>query len=113
MSSLQSRRHTLGVVFSMGAASFAPIDTARAETDYEKDRLATVVVTGSRTETTALKALAPVQLIKGEALRSTGASDLRRALSLVAPSYININSNGGALSKNVGGSSLRDRKSVV
>jgi iron complex outermembrane receptor protein len=95
------------VVLSVGAASLAPFDTANAETEYEKERLETVVVTGSRVETTALKALAPVQLIKGDALRATGASDLRRALSQVAPSYININSNGGALSKNVGGSSLR------
>jgi len=107
MSSLQSRRHTLGLMFSMGTVSLAPVEALKAETDYEKDRLETVIVTGSRVETTALKALAPVQLIKGEALRATGASDLRRALSQVAPSYININSNGGALSKNVGGSSLR------
>lgn len=91
----------------MGTVSLAPVEALKAETDYEKDRLETVIVTGSRVETTALKALAPVQLIKSEALRATGASDLRRALSQVAPSYININSNGGALSKNVGGSSLR------
>ena len=107
MSSLHSRRHTLGVVISVGAATFAPIDTAKAETDYEKDKLQTVVVTGSRVETTALKALSPVQLIQGETLRETGVSDLRRALSLVTPAYININSNGGALAKNIGGSSLR------
>lgn len=107
MSSLHSRRHTLGVAFTMGAATFAPAGSAKAETDYDKERLQTVVVTGSRVETTALKALSPVQLIKGETLRETGASDLRRALSLVTPSYININSNGGALAKNVGGSSLR------
>lgn len=106
MYSPRPTRHTLGVLFSVSAASFFPLDDAFAERDRDSN-LDTVVVTGSRVETTALKALAPVQLIKGEALRATGASDLRRALSQVAPSYIAINSNGGALAKNVGGSSLR------
>lgn len=107
MSTLHTRRHTLGVVLCVGASSLAPLGTARAETDDDKNRLGTVVVTGSRVETTALEALSPVQMIQGETLRETGSSDLRRALSLVTPSYININSNGGALAKNVGGSSLR------
>ncbi len=104
MHSPSSNRQTLGMLLSVSAASLLPLDAALAERDTNLD---TVVVTGSRVETTALKALAPVQLINSETLRATGASDLRRALSQVAPSYININSNGGALAKNVGGSSLR------
>ena len=47
MSSLQSRRHTLGLMFSMGTVSLAPVEALKAETDYEKDRLETVIVTGS------------------------------------------------------------------
>lgn len=66
-----------------------------------------VVVTGTRVNTTVLRSLSPVQVVGGEALRATGAVDLRTALAAVNPSYININSNGGALAKNVRGSSLR------
>ena len=69
--------------------------------------VATIVVTGSREGTTALKSLAPVQVVDAVALRATGESDLRTALASVSPSYINVISNGGALAKNTRGSSLR------
>ncbi len=66
-----------------------------------------VVVTGSRSATTALKSLAPVQVVGGDALLATGEPDLRRALAAVAPSYLTIQSNGGGLLKGAGASSLR------
>ncbi|MCO8167520.1 TonB-dependent receptor [Pseudomonas sp. 21LCFQ02] len=99
-------RPSVGAVLYLGAATIAP-STFGAGPGQPQDQLDAVVVTGSRVETTALKALAPVQLIKGDSLRATGERDLRRALASVSPAFSTINFNGGALGKTVGGSSLR------
>ena len=93
------RRHPLALTISLACA--AGHATAQdAGTDQ-------IIVTGTRVESTVLKSSASIQVVGGEALRATGQNDLRTALSQVSPSYIAVNSNGGALAKNTRGSSLR------
>jgi iron complex outermembrane receptor protein len=52
------------------------------------DRLDTVVVVGThRSDVTALQSAAPVDVLSGEKLQETGASDLSAALTALSPSF--------------------------
>ncbi|HGM5580004.1 TPA: TonB-dependent receptor plug domain-containing protein [Pseudomonas putida] len=73
------------------------------------DRLDTVVVVGThRSDVTALQSAAPVDVLSGEKLRETGASDLSGALTALSPSFSFPQSPQGAFAGSIAqGASLR------
>ena len=73
------------------------------------DRLDTVVVVGThRSDVTALQSAAPVDVLSGEKLQETGASDLSAALTALSPSFSFPQSPQGAFAGSIAqGASLR------
>ncbi|MDF0732697.1 TonB-dependent receptor [Pseudomonas entomophila] len=73
------------------------------------DRLDTVVVVGThRSDVTALQSAAPVDVLSGEQLRETGASDLSSALTALSPSFSFPQAPQGAFAGSIAqGASLR------
>lgn len=73
------------------------------------DRLDTVVVVGThRSDVTALQSAAPVDVLSGEELQQTGASDLSAALTALSPSFSFPQSPQGAFAGSIAqGASLR------
>jgi iron complex outermembrane receptor protein len=87
------------------------VPSAFAETQpvASSDHLDTVVVLGTRrSDVTALESAAPIEVLSGEQLEQTGASDLSGALAALSPSFTYPQSPQGAFAGSIAqGASLR------
>ncbi|WP_028615984.1 TonB-dependent receptor plug domain-containing protein [Pseudomonas canadensis] len=94
------------VMGSLAVPVFAADDS---QPTAKKDHLDTVVVLGTRrSDLTALQSAAPVDVLSGEQLQQTGATDLSGALTALSPSFNFPQSPQGAFSGSIAqGASLR------
>ncbi|CRM79776.1 MULTISPECIES: TonB-dependent receptor plug domain-containing protein [unclassified Pseudomonas] len=94
------------VMGSLAVPVFAADDT---QPTAKNDRLDTVVVLGTRrSDLTALQSAAPVDVLSGEQLQQTGATDLSGALTALSPSFNFPQSPQGAFGGSIAqGASLR------
>ncbi|MCK3864817.1 TonB-dependent receptor [Pseudomonas sp. B329] len=94
------------VMGSLAWPVFAADDT---QPTAKNDRLDTVVVLGTRrSDLTALQSAAPVDVLSGEQLQQTGATDLSGALTALSPSFNFPQSPQGAFGGSIAqGASLR------
>ena len=86
-----------------------PATAAETQAVAKTDHLDTVVVLGTRrSDLTALQSAAPVDVLSGEQLQETGASDLSGALTALSPSFNFPQSPQGAFAGSIAqGASLR------
>ncbi len=86
-----------------------PAIAAQTQPAAKTDHLDTVVVLGTRrSDLTALQSAAPVDVLSGEQLQETGASDLSGALTALSPSFNFPQSPQGAFAGSIAqGASLR------
>jgi len=94
------------VMGSLAVPVFAADDS---QPTAKKDHLDTVMVLGTRrSDLTALQSAAPVDVLSGEQLQQTGATDLSGALTALSPSFNFPQSPQGAFSGSIAqGASLR------
>ncbi|RDS87693.1 TonB-dependent receptor plug domain-containing protein [Pseudomonas fluorescens] len=94
------------VMGSLAVPAFAADDT---QPTAKNDHLDTVVVLGTRrSDLTALQSAAPVDVLSGEQLQQTGATDLSGALTALSPSFNFPQSPQGAFGGSIAqGASLR------
>ncbi|MCK9799408.1 TonB-dependent receptor, partial [Pseudomonas sp. MAFF 302030] len=75
------------VIGSLAVPAFAA-ESSTSSPSATSDHLDTVVVLGTRrSDVTALESAAPVDVLSGEQLQHTGASDLSGALAALSPSF--------------------------
>ena len=86
-----------------------PVVAAETQPGATGDHLDTVVVLGTRrSDLTALESAAPIDVLSGEQLEQSGASDLSGALAALSPSFTYPQSPQGAFAGSIAqGASLR------
>ncbi|ROL69619.1 TonB-dependent receptor [Pseudomonas chlororaphis] len=96
------------VIGSLAVPAFAA-ESSTSSPSATSDHLDTVVVLGTRrSDVTALESAAPVDVLSGEQLQHTGASDLSGALAALSPSFSFPQSPQGAFAGSIAqGASLR------
>ncbi|GAB7531924.1 TonB-dependent receptor [Pseudomonas sp. 3A(2025)] len=101
-----------GAIALIASGLALPAQAAQTQTPAASDKggqLDTVVVVGTRrSDITALESAAPVDVLSGEQLQTTGASDLQTALTALSPSFSFPQSPQGAFAGSIAqGASLR------
>lgn len=97
------------IALVMGSLAMPVLATDDTQPSAKNDHLDTVVVLGTRrSDLTALQSAAPVDVLSGEQLQQTGATDLSGALTALSPSFNFPQSPQGAFAGSIAqGASLR------